>query len=68
MARTPSNPLLVLRPRDLVVLLPLAMNQCPEPAYAALVTDSGITSRRPMLAVARCCFASNLQEQISPLI
>jgi hypothetical protein len=68
MARTPSNPPLVPRPRDLVMLLPLAMNQCPEHTYAALVTDSGVTSRRPGLAVAPCCFASTLQEQISPLI
>ena len=41
-ARSPSNPQLVLRPRDLVVLLRLALDSGPAPTYAALGAELAI--------------------------
>jgi len=43
-ARSPSNPQLVLRPQDLVVLLRLALDSGPAPTYAALAAELGMTA------------------------
>jgi hypothetical protein len=51
MARSPSNPQLVLKPQDLVVLLRLALDQGPAPTYAALGSELGITASEIHAAV-----------------
>ena len=57
MARSPSNPQLVLRPQDLVVLLRLALDQAPAPTYAALGAELGITASEAHAAVERAVAA-----------
>ena len=57
MARSPSNPQLVLRPQDLVVQLRLALDQAPAPTYAALGTELGITASEAHAAVERAVAA-----------
>ena len=53
MARSPSNPQLVLRPQDLVVLLRLALDSSPAPTYAALGAELGLTASEVHAAVER---------------
>jgi hypothetical protein len=57
MVRSPSNPQLVLRPQDLVVLLRLALDQGPAPTYAALGAELGITASEAHAAVERAVAA-----------
>lgn len=57
MARSPSNPQLVLRPQDLVVLLRLALESGPAPTYAALGAELGLTASEAHAAVERAVAA-----------
>ena len=56
-ARSPSNPQLVLRPQDLVVLLRLALEPGPAPTYAALGSELGLTASEAHAAVERAVAA-----------
>ncbi len=56
-ARSPSNPQLVLRPQDLVVLLRLALDSGPAPTYAALGAELGMTASEAHAAVERAVAA-----------
>lgn len=57
MARSKSNPQVVLRPQDLVVLLRLALERGPAPTYAALATELGMTASEVHGAVERAVAA-----------
>jgi hypothetical protein len=57
LARSPSNPQLVLRPQDLVVLLRLALDPGPAPTYAALGAELGMTASEAHAAVERAVAA-----------
>jgi hypothetical protein len=57
LARSPSNPQLVLRPQDLVVLLRLALDPGPAPTYAALGAELGLTASEAHAAVERAVAA-----------
>ncbi len=57
MARSTSNPQLVLRPQDLVVLLRLALEPGPAPSYAALGAELGLTASEANAAVERALAA-----------
>lgn len=53
MAGSKSNPQVVLRPQDLVVLLRLALERGPAPSYAALAAELGMTASEVHGAVER---------------
>lgn len=53
----PSNPQVVLRPQDLVVLLRLALESGPAPSYAALGAELGMTASEAHAAVERAVSA-----------
>ena len=53
MPRVASNPQVVLRPQDLVVLLRLAIHDGPAPSYAALGGELGLTASEAHAAVER---------------
>lgn len=57
MARSKSNPQVVLRPQDLVVLLRLALERGPAPTYAALAAELGMTASEVHGAVERAVAA-----------
>jgi len=57
MAGSKSNPQIVLRPQDLVVLLRLALERGPAPPYAALAADLGLTASETHAAVERAVAA-----------
>lgn len=57
MARSLSNPQVVLRPQDLVVLLRLALERGPAPTYAVLATELGMTASEVHAAVERAVAA-----------
>lgn len=57
MARSKSNPQVVLRPQDLVVLLRLALERGPAPTYAALSAELGMTASEVHGAVERAVVA-----------
>lgn len=57
MARSKSNPQLVLRPQDLVVLLRLALERGPVPTYSALGVELGMTASEVHAAVERAVAA-----------
>ena len=57
MARSKSNPQVVLRPQDLVVLLRLALERGPVPTYAALAAELGMTASEVHGAVERAVVA-----------
>jgi hypothetical protein len=57
MGRSVSNPQLVLRPQDLVVLLRLALQSGSPPGYAALGTELGLTASEVHAAVERAVVA-----------
>lgn len=57
MARSKSNPQVVLRPQDLVVLLRLALERGPAPTYAVLAAELGITASEVHGAVERAVLA-----------
>jgi hypothetical protein len=57
MTRSKSNPQLVLRPQDLLVLLRLALEPGPAPTYAALATDLGLTASEVHAGVDRAVAA-----------
>ncbi|WP_291993037.1 hypothetical protein [Candidatus Accumulibacter sp. ACC003] len=57
MPRPKSNPQVVLRPQDLVVLLRLALERGPAPTYAALAAELGMTASEIHAAVDRAVAA-----------
>ena len=57
MARSKSNPQVVLRPQDLVILLRLALERGPAPTYAALAAELGMTASEVHAAVERAVAA-----------
>lgn len=59
MARSKSNPQLVLRPQDLMVLLRLALvgDEDDAPGYAALAADLGLTASEAHAAIERTAAA-----------
>ena len=57
MARSKSNPQVVLRPQDLVILLRLALEHGTAPTYAALATELGMTASEVHGAVERAVAA-----------
>lgn len=57
MARSKSNPQVVLRPQDLVVVLRLALERGPAPTYAALAAELGMTASEVHGAVERAVAA-----------
>lgn len=57
MARSKSNPQIVLRPQDLVVVLRLALERGPAPTYATLATELGMTASEVHGAVERAVAA-----------
>lgn len=57
MARQKSNPQIVLRPQDLVVLLRLALERGPAPTYAVLANELGMTASEIHGAVDRAVAA-----------
>lgn len=57
MARSKSNPQIVLRPQDLVVVLRLALESGPAPTYAALAAELGMTASEVHGAVKRAVAA-----------
>jgi len=57
LANSPSNPQLVLRPQDLVVLLRLALDPGAAPTYAALGAELGMTASEAHAAVERAVAA-----------
>jgi hypothetical protein len=56
-ARSKSNPQIVLRPQDLVVLLRLALERGPAPPYATLAAELGMTASEVHGAVDRAVAA-----------
>ena len=57
MARSKSNPQIMLRPQDLVVVLRLALECGPAPSYATLAADLGMTASEVHAAVDRAVAA-----------
>lgn len=57
MARAKSNPQVILRPQDLVVLLRLALENGPAPTYAALASEIGLTASEIHAALERATLA-----------
>lgn len=57
MARSKSNPQVVLRPQDLLVLLRLALQRGAAPTYAALAAELGMTASEVHGAVERAALA-----------
>lgn len=57
MARAKSNPQVILRPQDLVVLLRLALEHGPAPTYAGLAAELGMTASEVHGAVERAVAA-----------
>lgn len=57
MAGSKSNPQVVLRPQDLVVLLRLALTRGPVPTYAGLAAELGMTASEVHAAVDRAVAA-----------
>lgn len=57
MARSKSNPQIVLRPQDLVVMLRLALERGSAPTYAALAAELGMTASEVHGAVERAVAA-----------
>ncbi len=62
MAGAKSNPQVVLRPQDLVVLLRLALERGPAPTYAALASELGMTASEVHGAVERAVAAQLAQK------
>ena len=67
MPRQKSNPQIVLRPQDLVVLLRLALERGPAPTYAALAAELGMTASEIHGAVDRAV-AAQLQGEAARLL
>lgn len=57
MYRSKSNPQVVLRPQDLVVLLRLSLEQGPPPTYAALAAELSLTASEVHAGVERASLA-----------
>ena len=57
MARARSNPQVILRPQDLVVLLRLSQVKGPAPTYATLASEIGLTASEVHAAVERATLA-----------
>jgi len=62
MTRSKSNPQLVMRPQDLVVLLRLALEMDAAPSYAALAAELGMTASEVHAAVERSVSAQMVQK------
>jgi hypothetical protein len=60
-----SNPQVVLRPQDLVVLLRLALERGPAPTYAALAVELGMTASEVHGAVDRAMTAQLALKDVS---
>lgn len=57
MARVKSNPQVILRPQDLVVLLRLSLEKGPTPTYATLASEVCLTASEIHAAVERATLA-----------
>lgn len=57
MYRSKSNPQVLLRPQDLVVLLRLSLNQGQAPSYAALGSELGLTASEVHAGIERAALA-----------
>lgn len=57
MYRSKSNPQVVLRPQDLVVLLRLSLEQGPSPTYAELGSELGLTASEVHAGLERAALA-----------
>jgi len=57
MQRPKSNPQIILRPQDLVVLLRLSMGQGPAPTYAVLGAELGLTASESHASIERAVAA-----------
>lgn len=57
MARAKSNPQVILRPQDLVVLLRLSLENGPAPTYATLASEVGLTASEVHAALERASLA-----------
>ena len=57
MPKAKSNPQVVLRPQDLVVLLRLSMEKGPAPTYAALASELNLTASEIHAGVERAVLA-----------
>jgi hypothetical protein len=57
MARTRSNPQVILRPQDLVVLLRLSLEPGQSPTYASLAGELGLTASEVHAAIERATLA-----------
>ena len=57
MARPASNPQVILRPQDLVVVLRLTLERGTTPSYSALGAELGMTASEVHAAVERCVAA-----------
>jgi hypothetical protein len=56
-ARSKSNPQVVLRPQDLMVLMRLVLDRGPMPSYAGLAAELGLTASEAHAAVERAVAA-----------
>ncbi len=62
MARPKSNPQLVLRPQDLLVLLRLSLGRDPAPTYAVLGAELGLTASECHACVERAVVAQLMRK------
>ena len=62
MQRPKSNPQIILRPQDLVVLLRLSLGQGPAPTYAVLGAELGLTASESHASVERAVAAQLLRK------
>ena len=65
MPRPKSNPQLVLRPQDLVVLLRLALENGPPPTYAVLAAELGMTASEVHAGIERALRAQLARKDAS---
>jgi len=65
MYRAKSNPQIVLRPQDLVVLLRLSLQQGPAPTYAALAAELSLTASEIHAGVERALAAQLARKDAS---
>ena len=63
MYRSKSNPQVVLRPQDLVVLLRLSLEQGPPPTYAALAAELSVTASEAHASVERSRIAQLVRKE-----
>jgi hypothetical protein len=68
LARPKSNPQIVLRPQDLVVMLRLALEHGPAPTYATLAAELGMTASEVHGAVERAMLRGYLADRFRGLL